>query len=130
MAAAASASFLAFSASAEALRALVREEKIAHVPAGVRDDVRRAFLTPEEKRGTLEKYLTEKFKAEVGVSRAELESRFKDFKDSSDEIQKKLVADKNRLRPEPRIRALFDMGGEPYSTRILAKCSSLRVATR
>jgi hypothetical protein len=103
------------------LEARLVEENIGRLPEQVRADVRQAFATPEDNRTAPQKYLVEKFKSSVEVTPQDLEARFKDFREQSDKLNKAIIQAKNRLRPQPRIRALFDMGGEPMPTRILRR---------
>ena len=97
------------------------ERKLSALPEAVREDVRKAFETPEEKRSALEKYLVEKFKPLVEVEQEELEQRFEDFKEQAGELRKAIEETKKKLRAKPKIRALFDMGGEPTPVRILLR---------
>jgi hypothetical protein len=97
------------------------EEKLGRLPEAVRPDVRKAFDTPDEKRTPLQKYLVEKFKPSLETSEQDLEDSFKEFRKQAEKIKKSIEEDKNRLEPTPRIRALFDMGGDPTPTRILLR---------
>ena len=106
---------------AKPLREKLFEEKLAQLPEAVREDVRKAFEKPEEKRSELEKYLVEKFKPSVEVKQRELKKRFEDFKEQAEEIKKAIKEAKKKLKPEPRIRALFDTGGEPTPTHVLRR---------
>jgi len=76
---------------------------------------------PQEKRGALEKYLVEKFEDVVKAEPKELEERFKEFKEESGKIAKEIQAAKAKLMPEPKIQALFDMGGEATPTYVLRR---------
>ena len=96
-------------------------ENLSRVPAESRVEVRKAFETPKETRTTLQKDLLEKFQLSVEVTQQDLKERFKGFKEQSEKLNKTIEQAKNRLRPQPRIRALFDMGGEPTPTRILLR---------
>ena len=106
---------------AKPLREKLVAEKLAHLPEGVRQDLRKALETPEEKRSGLEKYLVKKFKPSVEVKRKELKARFEDFKASAEEIEKAIKEAKEKLKPEPKIRALFDVGGEPTPTHVFRR---------
>ena len=89
------------------------------------EDLRKALHTPDDPRSGVQKYLLEKFEASVKVEQAELEERFEDFKTQAGKIKKAIDAAKDRLRPEPKIRALFDMGGEPTPTHLLRRADYL-----
>ena len=106
---------------AKPLREKLFEEKLAQLPETVREDLRKAFEMPEEKRSALEKYLVERFKPSVEVKQQELEEKFEDFKEQAEEIKKAIEAAKKKLKPEPKIRALFDMGGEPTPVHVLRR---------
>ena len=62
-----------------------------------------------------------KFKPSVEVKRKELKARFEDFKASAEEIEKAIKEAKEKLKPEPKIRALFDVGGEPTPTHVFRR---------
>ena len=106
---------------AKPLREKLVEEKLAHLPEGVREDLRKALETPEEKRSGIEKYLVKKFKPSVEVKRKELKARSEDFKASAEEIEKAIKEAEEQLKPEPKIRALFDVGGEPSPTHVFRR---------
>ena len=97
------------------------DENLTRVPDEVRADVRKAFETPKERRTVFQNDLVEKFKPSVEVTQQDLKERFKSFKEQSEKLNKSIEQAKNRLRPQPQIRALFDMGGEPTPTRILLR---------
>jgi mono/diheme cytochrome c family protein len=107
-------------AKAAPLRLKLRAEKLEKLPAEVRKDLQQAADTPAEKRTDLQKYLVEKFKTSLEVSGQEL-NRFDDYRELAREIQPKIAAERAKLRPVPKIRALFDMGGEPTPNRILLR---------
>ena len=68
-----------------------------------------------------EKYLVQKFQPSLKVERREVEERFKDFKEEATKARKAIEEVKARLKPEPKIQALFDTGGEPSPTYILRR---------
>ena len=139
---------------ARPLREKLIEEKLAELPEEVRGDLRKALHTPanprsdrekylkekcfkcgedlqkaihtsDDQQSTVQKYLLEKFEASVKVKPGELKERFEDFKIQAVKIRKAIDAAKGRLRPEPKIRALFDMGGEPTPTHLLRRADYL-----
>ena len=115
---------------AKPLREKLFEEKLAQFPEAVREDVRKALETPEEKRSALENYLVENFKSSVEVEEIELEQRFEDFKEQAEKIKKAIEEAKKKLKPEPRIRALFDMGGELTPVHVLRRGDPLNPGPR
>ena len=88
------------------------EEKLAKLPEGVREDVRKALESAEDERTELQKYLTNKFEALLKVEQKELEEKFEAFNEQAKRIKKTIGEEKKKLREEPKTRALFDMGGE------------------
>jgi hypothetical protein len=99
----------------------IREEKLSKFPESLRADVKKAFDDPEAKRTPLEKYLVQKFEPSLKVERKEVEERFKDFKEETIKARKNIQEIKARLKPEPKIQALFDTGGEPSPTYVLRR---------
>ena len=106
---------------AQPLREELFEQKLAKLPEGIREDVRKAIETPEEKQSDVQKYLVRKFEASLKVEKRELEEKFEDFREQAEKIKKAIQKAKKRLRPEPMIRALFDMGGEPRPVYVLRR---------
>ena len=103
------------------LREKLQEEKLAKLPEPVKGDLRRALDTPKSKRTPLEQYLVDKFEPSLKVDRKELEERFKDFKEEAATIHKAIQTAQIKLRPEPKIPAVFDVGGEPTPTYVLKR---------
>ena len=106
---------------ARPLREKLFAEKLAKLPQALRADVQKALDTPAEKRNATQKYLVEKFEASLKMETGELEERFADFKEEAETIKQAIEAAKKKLRPDPSIRALFDMGGEPTPTYVLRR---------
>jgi hypothetical protein len=106
---------------AQPLREELFEQKLAKLPEGIREDVRKAIETPEGKQSDVQKYLVRKFEASLKVEKRELEEKFEDFREQAEKIKKAIQKAKKRLRPEPMIRALFDMGGEPRPVYVLRR---------
>ena len=111
--------------TAKPLRTKLFEERLVQLPEAVREDVRTAFETPEEKRELLETYLVEKFRPSVEVKQTDLEQRFEDFKEQAEKTKKAIEEAKKKLKPEPKIRALFDMGGVPTPVYVLRRGNPL-----
>ena len=139
---------------AQPLREQLLNEKLAKLPAGIRQHLREALrasvetLSEEERylkekclqceagsakgRGVsrqvssdVEDYLLENFGEFARVGQPELEERFPDFKAEAARINQAIKSAKEQLRPEPRIRALFDMGGEPTPAHLLRRADYL-----
>lgn len=90
------------------------EEKLARLPAEIREDVRAALAAPGDGRTAVQKYLAEKFAATLKVSMEETNAAFNDtekpaIKELSDGIAA-LEASKKRWG---KIQALVDVGSPP-----------------
>ncbi|MFN8007212.1 MAG: DUF1549 domain-containing protein [Terriglobia bacterium] len=109
------------SAKEKPLREKVIQEKLSKLPDSVKVDLQKALSTPPDKRTVLEKYLVEKFEPSLKVERKELEERFKDFKEAVVASQKAIETAKLKLKPEPKIPAVFDVGGAPTPSYILRR---------
>ena len=108
-------------AKATPLREKLVEEKLEKLPEIVRKDVRSALEIEPGKRTDVQKYLVGRFESALQVTDEEIAERFEDFGKEAQQIQAQIDAEKKKLKPKPRIRALFDMGGEPTPTRILLR---------
>ena len=97
------------------------EERLGKLPEGVRADVRQALKTPAEDRSRVQKYLVEKFAGTLEIKKGELEERFEDYKEEAGKIRKAIAEAKKGLKREPKIRALFDVGGKPTPTYLLRR---------
>ena len=110
------------------LREKLLAEKLAQLPEDVREDALKAVQTPEEERSDLQKYLVKKLSLEI-LEKA-LEERFSKFKDEAREIRIALLKAEDEIEPEPMVRALYDMGGEPTPAYILRRGDSLNPGPR
>ena len=106
---------------ARPLRKQLLEEKMAVLPESLRQDLKEASQAKPEERTPVQKYLLGKFAETLQVSEAEILQKFKDFAETSKEIEEQIKDEKKKLKNKPRIRALFDMGGRPTPTRILGR---------
>ena len=77
--------------------------------------------TPVEDRSEIQRYLAKKFSDLLQVDETELDKRSAEFKAFRENTQKALDKAKKRLKPQPRIRALYDMGGEPSAVYLLGR---------
>lgn len=101
------------------LREKLRAEKIAAVPADVREDLQKALDTPEAQRTEIQRYLAGKFL--VAVKAEEIEAKFEDYRKEAMAIRRQIQEQKRSLKPMPKIRAMFEMGGEPTPNRIMLR---------
>jgi hypothetical protein len=106
---------------AEPLRRQVIEERLTKLPEAVRQDLHRLEETPVEQHSDIQKYLAKKFADVLKVDDTELEKLSTEFKAFRETKKKSLDEAKKKLKPEPRIRALYDMGGEPSPVYLLGR---------
>jgi hypothetical protein len=103
------------------VRREVLEQRLAELPASLADDLRRLEATPAEGRTEIQKYLAKKFAKTLEISDEEIAKRSGEFEDFRDETRKAITKAKEKLKTEPRIRALYDMGGEPSAVYLLGR---------
>jgi len=103
----------ALEAQAHPLREKLRKERVEALPDEIRDDVRVAIKTPARKRDVIHKYLVKKFEKELEIDDSALAERFPEFKSASTRTEKTMQELDDQKRQRPRIRAAFDLGGEP-----------------
>ena len=103
------------------LRKQLLEEKMAALPESLRQDLKEASQAKPEERTPVQKYLLGKFAETLQVTEAEILQRFKDFAETSKEIEEQIKDEKKKLKAKPKIRAMFDMGGRPTPTRVLGR---------
>ncbi len=108
-------------AKAAPLREELAAEKIEKLPETVQGDLSNALEMEPEKRNAVQKYLVGRFESAVEVTAEEIVERFEDFGKEAQQVQAQIDAEKKKLKPKPRIRALFDMGGAPTPIRILLR---------
>lgn len=101
------------------LRKQLQDEKWAEIPEGFRADIREAMDAPPKDRTEIQKYLAARFGSTLEVTSDELRERFPDYRQKAIAIETAILKTKRRLRPKPRIRALFDMGGKPTPVHVL-----------
>ena len=106
---------------ARPLRKQLLEEKRAALPESLRQDLKEASQAGPQERTPVQKYLLDKFAKTLEVTQAEILQKFKDFAETSKEIEQQIKDEKKKLKAKPKIRALFDMGGRPTPTRILGR---------
>ncbi len=106
---------------AEPIRRQVLDERLANLPESVRQDLIRLEQTPIEQQTEIQRYLARKFSDVLRIDDIKLEKRSAEFKAFRETTHKALDEAKNKLKPEPRIRALYDMGGEPSAVYLLGR---------
>ena len=95
-------------------------ERLATLPAAVRDDLRAALDTPPEKRDELHRYLVDKFKTTLDISNKDLEKTYPELKARTQKLHVELAAEREKLKPEPHVRVLTD-NAEPSVSYLLRR---------
>ena len=94
-------------------------EKWAEIPEMLRADVHQALDASPEERTDIQEYLVARFGSGLEVTSDEVRERFPDYRRQALELEAAILKVEKRLRPQPRIRALFDMGGTPTPVHVL-----------
>jgi mono/diheme cytochrome c family protein len=110
-----------FETQAKPFREKFLEERLAPLPEALREDLRKLAQTPQDKRSDLQKYLAEKFKEPLEITMDDLSKKYEAFKTIAEPIRKEIEGMEEKLRPEPHVRVLSDMGGEPSANYLLRR---------
>jgi len=97
------------------------EDELAKDPEALRGNLKLALSVPGSERNQPQKDLVEKFASPLNLSIKELATRSADFRLQSEQLRHSLDQLERKVKPEPRIRALFDMGGTPTATYVLRR---------
>ncbi|MDA1313814.1 MAG: DUF1553 domain-containing protein [Acidobacteria bacterium] len=97
------------------------KERLAELPESLADDLRQLEDTPAEGRTDVQKYLAKKFADTLDVPLENIAKRSPEFEAFRNETRKTIDEAKQKLKTEPRIRALYDMGGEPSAVYLLGR---------
>lgn len=93
------------------------KERLAKLPAAIRDDVKAAVDQPADKRDVVQKYLASKFETELKPPAAELAkvlgAAFPEFAQQTAAHQAAIKAEQVKTKTLPEIRAFYDLAGEP-----------------
>ncbi len=116
-------------AQAKPFRERLLEERLASLPEAVRQDLRNLVKTPQDKRSDVQKYLAEKFKATLEVTNDGLIKKYEAFKTIAQPIRQEIGEIEDKVRPEPHVRVLSDMGGEPSTSYLLRRGEALNPGT-
>ena len=111
----------AFEEKANVLREKLLKEKRAAIPELVREEVLAAEKTPVPERTPVQEYLVERFRDQLRILPEELEKRFPSFQKTAKEKRDAIQEVKKGLQGNPRLRALFDMGGQPTAVHVLGR---------
>jgi len=101
------------------------EERLAPLPEEVRHDLQNIAKITQDHRSDTQKYLVEKFKEILEITNDELVKKYDAFKTIADPIRKEIDEMEEKLRPEPHVRVLSDMGGEPSANYLLRRGEAL-----
>jgi hypothetical protein len=103
------------------------DERLAALPAEIRDDVRGALDAAKAKRTEVQKYLAEKFEKKLRPQAKELDAAlatYSDYKKSEGELNGKVAAEEGRRIVFDEVRALYDQPGE-VTTPVLLRGDAL-----
>ncbi|HEY3788135.1 MAG TPA: DUF1549 domain-containing protein, partial [Urbifossiella sp.] len=93
------------------------DDRLAKLPAVIRDDVRKAIETDVAKRTEVQKYLAVKFTPELkpeGLKLHEaLSKSYPEYAAKNQSITKAIIAEEAKKRTFAEIRAMYDLPGEP-----------------
>jgi mono/diheme cytochrome c family protein len=103
------------------LRDQILQERLAQLPEAVRADLLLGLTAPKEQRTAGQAYLLEKFEDVLKVTDEAITDKFPKFKAETAELHKAIAENKGKLSPKPRIRALYEMGGEASPTYLLRR---------
>jgi mono/diheme cytochrome c family protein len=98
----------------------ILDQRLAQLPAGLQDDLRKVLETPAEKRDNVQKYLAEKFEKVLKVEKHDLKAADAEYGKAADETERQIKLIEFQKQPEPKIRALWDRG-DPSPTYILRR---------
>lgn len=100
------------------LKKKILDERLAKLPQGLQEDLRKVLDTPAEKRDAVQKYLAEKFEPVLKISAEELKTADAPYRAAADETERQVKLLEFRKQPEPKIQALWDRGN-PTPTYVL-----------
>ena len=111
------------------------EKRLSELPEDLREDLRTVAATPKKERTSIQKYLARQFKEVLQVPNADGEwhqiaEAFPEIKEEAGKINKEISALKARMWPEPKIRALYDMGGDPSPAYVLQRGAAQSIGER
>jgi hypothetical protein len=102
----------------------VLEEKLKSLPEGIRDDVRVALATTEDKRDEVQKYLARKFSRHLAIEDAEIRKILKEGDvPTLDRLEAQISIWKGYRKKLDVVQAVWDTG-DPPSIRLLQRGSA------
>ncbi len=102
------------------LKKKILDQRLAQLPQGLRDDLRKTLDTPAGQRTEVQKYLAQKFEKLLKIEPQELNNADAAYRRAAEENERQIKLLEVQKDPEPRIRALWDRGS-PTPTYILRR---------
>jgi len=102
------------------LKKKILDQRLAQLPQGLRDDLRKTLDTPAEQRSEVQKYLAQKFEKLLKIEPQELKSSDTGYRLAADQTERENKLLEVQKDPEPKIRALWDRGN-PTPTYVLRR---------
>lgn len=99
--------------------------RLQSLPEVIREDVRKAVQDNSDEEDPVLKYLRTKFESFLTITRAMIEDGNREFQAEAQAMDKAISEKKKDLKELPKIRALYDMGGEPSSVYVLNRGDAL-----
>ena len=110
-----------FDAKAAPLRQKLQEAHLAALPEAIRKDLQQLLRVPEQERSPTQKYLFRRFKDTLEITNQQVAVEDPEFTAQLEKHTVALAELKEKLRKEPAVRALFDMGGDPSPVYLLQR---------
>ena len=85
-------------------------EKLQSVPAEIREDVRKAWQTPKGERTEVQKFLLQRYEDSLTIKLTDIAKADEGFRKEKEDVDKQIAEQKETLLPDPKIRALFELG--------------------
>ena len=105
---------------AEPIRKKILDQRLAQLPKGLGEDLRKVAGTPAEQRSELQKYLAEKFASQLRVEPHDLKNADPVYREAALATQTQILLLQFQRQPEAIIRALWDRG-DPTPTYVLRR---------
>ncbi len=110
-----------FDTKAAPLRQKLQEVHLAALPEAIRKDLQQLLRVPEQERSPTQKYLFRRFKDTLEITNQQVGVEDPEFTAQLEKHTVALAELKEKLRKEPAVRALFDMGGDPSPVYLLQR---------
>src|SRR5579863_6914981 len=113
---------------AEPIRKKILDQRLSQLPKTLSEDLRKTVDTRPEQHTELQKYLAEKFAAQLKIESQDLTSADPDYRREALAAQTQILLLESQKEPEAKIRALWDRG-DPTPTYILRRGDPTNVGT-